>query len=310
MLLGETTRQFRLDEDLIYGDSGSIPSTSWTTLRTYNINASGNELFIYSFIITTGTGSTGSVRLLIDNTYIIGGEANTSGGTVATFWGYFTLPAGQHTIAVQGRYSGTSASCTHFHIRRFFFNDFSKIDPRGSGEGIINIPQRKTCLGQFKNVPVYILCYAETTPTLTIDGASVSWTSTTGFKYVWSGGLTPGSHTINVNTGYYVVVACPWLLPSGETEILDVDVPMGSTIYITAVDLALNGISKTIALGRRMRIPTSTGSTLTPYIWSTSGTSYVVSGSYTFEFFQPKDLPLVAFGLGGAIAYIGVDVRT
>lgn len=310
MLLGETPRKFRLDEVLIYDPGGySIPSSSWTTLAEYTINASGNELLVYSYMLVSGYDSGQQARLLINDSLIIGGEIITTISSAVSHWGYFTLPSGQHNIKLQARRPGSTGRVDNILIRRFFFDDFARVYLRVSGQSTINIPQRKTCLGQFKFVPTYIICYAETTPTLTIDNVAQSWTSTVNLKYIWSGGLPPGPHTINVSAGYYCVISCPWLLPASDVEVFDINVPVGSTIYVSLADLALINISKTVALGRRIYIPISGGMALTPYVWSTSGTSYIVTGSYTFESFRPEDLPLVVNGLGGAIAYIGVDVR-
>lgn len=310
MLLGETVRHFRLDEILFGKDFPFFTNTSWADIETVNITVSGNELLVYGFNLLNA-----DARLIIDGSLIIGGERNTSTSSHILCWGYFALPSGSHTITIQARRISTSVygQVRDFMIRRFFLNDFVKVNLRSAGTIELNIPTRKTCLGEILNIPVYIICYAETTPTLTINNQTQTWTTTTNFKYVWSGCLPAGVYTINVNDGYFSVIACPWLLPASDTEIIRVNVPHGSTIYITATDLAYINVSKTIALGRKMRISSTdlvSPRPTTPYIYSASGTSYVITGSYTFEFFKPEDLPLVASGLGGAIAYIGVDVRT
>ncbi|MEM4005928.1 MAG: hypothetical protein QXM43_09920, partial [Desulfurococcaceae archaeon] len=93
----------------------------------------------------------------------------------------------------------------------------------------------------------------------------------------------------------------PWLLPTNEAAVLDLSLPQGSTLYVTAEPL-LGDPTKMIRIGKRRAAFGSYD------FYMASGTG-ILTASYTFDYIPPEKIELSTSGFGGCISVIGVDVR-
>ncbi|MEM3708823.1 MAG: hypothetical protein QXF43_04185 [Nitrososphaerales archaeon] len=100
------------------------------------------------------------------------------------------------------------------------------------------------------------------------------------------------------------IIICPWILPDTDTEVISLDFPQGSTLYVITEPLADNP-TKYIKIGKKRGI--SFGDN-TDYYSLTSGTG-ILSHSYTFEIIDVSNSVLLVSGFGGCISALAVDVR-
>jgi len=168
----------------------------------------------------------------------------------------------------------------------------------------------------------YNLNTAVALPTVSVDAVAQSWqfkreTQDAGDDCNCYGSafgkinvvVTAGSsHAITIaggaGTHYISVVFTPWVLATASFEPLSLDVPQGSTIYITEEPLFTNP-TKTVKIGK-VRVVSFGDST--NYYYTNSGVD-ILASNYTFETVEIDECILTVSGYGGCISIIGVDVR-
>lgn len=311
MLLSEMVRKLE-DEELIYTENvqRSVSQENvWEDKVTVQFTLTKPQMILYSYgLLLNAIGKYITARLKVDDTYYIGGETNTgSGSTIIQYRGMFWLSAGSHTIVLQLKSSYVSTANSYlqgFTIGKALLNDCAGIALQGYGSGNVSVSARKTCVGLTRATVLYVQVYAETTPTLTIDGETKNLVNDSGYKYTFCEALSLGNHTVSVNVGYFTVVSSPWILPKTDAKILHLNFPQGSTIYIVAEPLFSNP-TKILKIGKKRAM--SFGDSSDFYI-VVSGTD-IVELSFTFEKVEVAKSILYVSGNGGCISIIGVDVR-
>jgi hypothetical protein len=103
---------------------------------------------------------------------------------------------------------------------------------------------------------------------------------------------------------YISIVICPWILIAAENEPFSIDVSQGSTLYVMLEPLSRNP-TKYIKLGK---VRSKSFGESTDYYSSSNGVD-ILAWTYNFETVKPESCNLVAYGFGGCISHIAVDVR-
>jgi hypothetical protein len=103
---------------------------------------------------------------------------------------------------------------------------------------------------------------------------------------------------------YISIVICPWILIAAENEPFSIDVPQGSTLYVMLEPLTRNP-TKYIKLGK---VRSKSFGESTDYYSLSNGVD-ILAWTYNFETVKPESCNLVAYGFGGCISHIAVDVR-
>ncbi|MEM0010480.1 MAG: hypothetical protein QXT84_02160, partial [Candidatus Bathyarchaeia archaeon] len=169
----------------------------------------------------------------------------------------------------------------------------------------ISLPSRKTCIGRTKKGGLYIQVYNSAAPTVMVDGSSIPRSFFDEEKHVFSVPVTlDETHIVSVDAGCFSAVLSPWLPPATETEIVSLNCPQGSTIYVVFEPL-LEDQSKYIYLGKKRIIP------LGQDYYSSAGGTGILTWSYTFDLISVEQVELLAKNVRhcGCITMIGVDVR-
>jgi hypothetical protein len=306
MLLSEMVRDIRNDISLISDSTVySTTSTSYTLLKSYSLSLSQNSIILYAYDIYS-SGAATKARLNIGGAYI-GGECASS---VTRRAGIFYLPAGNYTINLEAKItlSGYTAYVRNIVFEIVPLSEFTGVAPRSSGSVTVSLTvTRKLCIGTVKNVVIFVTAHNPTAPTLTIDGITYTMAQEASIdeKWCFAGAFSQGeSHTINVSAGYFSVVVSPWLLPSIDGEIFNLNFPQGSTLYMILEPL-WNNTTKYFKVGAPR--PANLGSSA-EYYYTASGTD-ILSASYTFDILDVKKTTVYLSGIGGCISAIAVDVR-
>jgi hypothetical protein len=104
---------------------------------------------------------------------------------------------------------------------------------------------------------------------------------------------------------YISIIYGPWILSDVVSfEPLTLDVAEGSTIYVTVEPLSRN-TNTTVSIGKKRA---ASFGDATDYYYTNTGTG-IKGVSYTFELTNSQDCVLVAYGMGGCITLVGVDLR-
>jgi hypothetical protein len=101
-----------------------------------------------------------------------------------------------------------------------------------------------------------------------------------------------------------VIIVSPWILGYSEGEVLNLNFPQGSTLYVVTEPL-WNDVTKTVKIGKKRARSFGDSS---DFYYTASGTG-ILNASYTFESVDIASCSLFAGGYGGCISIIAVDVR-
>jgi len=210
----------------------------------------------------------------------------------------FTLPSVRKTVAGQLKQSS-------YFITMYIMADFRKSRPKNVGEADDS--------GWF-NWRVYL------------DGVEKGWNERNpdgevnlnaygmGAHGRVYGVLNAGStHTLRVDVKnlygsdlncrvYARAILCPWMLCIVDSNVLDLDIPQGSTLYVMLEPLWANSI-KYAKVGKERIVDYGAN-----YYGSSSGQG-LLTFSYTFEIVDPSGGVLNVSGHGTCISYLAVDVR-
>jgi len=101
---------------------------------------------------------------------------------------------------------------------------------------------------------------------------------------------------------YVKIIECPWMLVIVDSNVLDLDFPQGTTLYVMLEPLDSNPI-KFAKIGKDRIVDYSAN-----YYDSVSGQG-IITLSYTFEIVDVPGAMLVVSGHGTCISYLAVDIR-
>lgn len=289
--------------------TGKINNGESVEREAYIILAAGSYAFAFDACIL---GSAGTVK--IDNIRIgacnfpdkqesIWDSGNIScptGQTTTVFNQNFTLPSTRKLVA------GSLKQCSYF-VTVYIVGGKRKSRPKNVGEGNES---------GFFNWRVYL------------DGTEKGWNERNedwgnsdanpdfgrGAHGRVYGVFNVGSThilRIDVNNQYgqtldcrvYVrVILCPWILTIVDSNILDLDFPQGSTLYVMLEPLSANSI-KFAKVGKERIVDHNAN-----YYESVSGQG-LLTLSYTFEIVDVPGALLIVSGHHTCISYLAVDVR-
>jgi len=289
--------------------TGKIANGESFEREIYVILSAGSYSFAFQACIL---GSAGTVR--IDNIRI--GACNFPDKS-ESIWdsGNVSCPTGQTTTVLEQQFTmpstrklvaGSLKQCSYF-ITVYIVGGKRKSCPRNVGEGSQS--------GWF-NWRVYL------------DGTEKGWNednddnSTTdpnpdygkGAHGKVYGVFNVGStHTLRIDCNnqygqtldcrvYVRVILCPWILTIVDSNILDLDFPQGSTLYVMLEPLSSNPI-KSAKIGKDRIVDLSAN-----YYASVSGQG-IITLSYTFEIVDVLGALLVVSGHHTCMSYLAVDVR-
>jgi hypothetical protein len=372
MLLSEMVRKIskekKLVEDTTVYSQNSV--TDWVTKTTKTVTL--NEESIIYFSLTgqayVASGSIyGSVRVLVDGKPIAStGQIGIGAGGTVTVTGYIVLSAGQHTFEFQSALFYTYSSSNELRITSiklyaFKFSDvyFPQSDsgtvnaPVGTDTTVLDInithPQRNTCIGNIKQVPLRIIVYMEgieyrnsylRNPGETNYAGALSWKLFINDTQVnWGAKYqdNPSDRTNNMSYGEGSMGFYETLINAGTTINVKVKVynDTGSARNVRAiispfscpwifgsneyqpVELSFpQGSTLYMTLEPLTSDPTKTlklgylrAVDLGYNYYSSSSGTGIVSWYYTFESVEVSQNVLLVSGNGGCISIIAVDVR-
>jgi hypothetical protein len=338
VLLAEMVRLLSDESNLVnVATAYNVTSATYATIHDYeNVVLTKAGLLLIAFDGSLGSAGNGYIRVRIGaSLYSFACKQAGAAGVHYTFMVY--LAAGTYDVLVEGCVPAGGISIIVDDFQAGFVN-FSDL----TGEALVaytgaiakTTAARNTPLGVIKNTVYCVTVYAITAGaqtnmenpgnTLTngvqilIDGVQQSWTER------WQGdanGMAAGgklyksasagvSHSITVTTDNGAtavnvsVAVCPWILTNALSEIVSLDFPRGSTVYVTEEPLDGNP-TKYIYIGKIRGV---TFGAATDYYSSASATG-ISAFSYTFEFVNVSQCLLQVYGFGGCISSIAVDLR-
>jgi hypothetical protein len=318
-------------------------AATWGTLHDYgNIILAENSLVLLEYTATMAhAGTTGKCcahKVKIGASYVSGFQYDAYPSTddvAVLLW----LNAGTYDVLVEGvgdyQNSGNyhEMDISNFKISLVKFHDTNdaSCSSLAAYAGIITkkITVRNTPLGPLSKGFMHIQIMTENgaaaavLPTVSVDGGGAlgwDWSKTTQVagSYNDSYGSVCGrmevalsagaNHTVAISGGtgthYISVVFSPWILPTAAAEVISLNFPQGSTIYLTTEPLLTNP-TKYVKLGKPRAI--SFGDA-TDYYYNTSGTG-ILTATYTFEAVALLGNILYVYGWGGCISIIALDAR-
>jgi hypothetical protein len=340
VLLTEQIRHLNDEKVLIdVATAYARSACTWATLHDYgNIVLTVDSVIIVSYAVSNsnpmaGGGKTSAHRLKVGTMYVSGHQFDTVTNT--TVEAMFFLAAGTYNVLMEAAgdyFDGNNyrlCTVSNFKMGSLTFpdTDSTALEVYAAHSHHLLV-SRLTPIGTTKNgvmhinVMAYNAATAVALPTVDIDGVNQSWQTSKTIQVAGSYCNSYGSawgkiatvctldadHIVTLTGGtgtmYVSIVFTPWILPVAVTELVNIDVPQGSTVYCTSEPLFLNP-TKTIEIGKVRAI--SFGAT-TDYYYVSSGID-ILSSSYTIEIVKVDSCFLNGLGYGGCISAIGVDIR-
>lgn len=278
-------------------------------------------------------GSVGYLRFKIGGVYAYAIRLNSAAYVTLSFSVY--LAAGTYEIDVESAASSGAVYIQNFQAGFASFSDLQgSVLAAYAGAIAKTTTVRATPAGNLKNTVYCVNVYAITAGAQTnlensgdaltngvqvlLDGTQQTWSERNqgdangmaagGKCYIAASAGVSHSITITTDNGATAVninvAVCPWILPYALSEIVTLDFPQGSTVYLTEEPLDANP-TKYVYVGKIRGV---TFGVATDYYASASATG-ISAFSYTFESVKVSQCIMTVYGLGGCISIIAVDLR-
>lgn len=316
----------------------SVSTTTLSTMKDYgtiNVPEDGLVIWKYRAKATIAIASRVYTRLKIGGLPVFSTRAEVNEIWV-TYGGLCWLAAGNYNVTVEGGCTAGSVSIDSFQLGFVKFNDSVGQALVAYSSGIAKtVAARITCAGPLSQA-MYCVQIGAYTPTAVttlenvgdsftngvsvfVDNVQQNWAERvqdTDSLQTASGKMflpfsVGASHTItiskdNADTVVNITIcACPWILAAGvpgHTPITQ-NVSQGSTLYLTVEPLFLDS-TKVVGVGKVRAVSYGTA---TDYYGSTTATG-IIGFSFTYES-ADTSISCSAYGLGGCIGILGVDLR-
>lgn len=339
-LLSEMVRLLSDESNLINDATDySVISATYATIHDYGnvvLSKAGILLIKFKAVMSNGWGY---FRIRIGATlFSYACKASANPPVTCSFMVY--LAAGTYDVLAEGASAG-GTSC-HIYDFQAGFTNFSDLTGEAlvayTGAIAKTTTIRVTPVGNLKNTVYAVTIYGWTPAAentgftnlenpgeeltngvrIYLDGVQQPWSeryqgdvaerAAGGKCYVaTSAGV---SHSVTITKDYVSttisinVAVCPWILPYALSEIVALDFPQGSTLYLTEEPLDANP-TKYVYVGKIRGV---TFGAATDYYASASATG-ISAFSYTFESVKASQCMMTVYGLGACVSIIAMDLR-